>query len=525
MRTWARIGAVAVAIATLGVSASAAGASATPGGVTPDLPTGAQLPRPARIPGALNLDYQGGPVLHSNRTHIIFWNPSNCSFNSHACSYDSGYQALVSGFLANVAADSHKATNVFAITGQYSDFSGHAMYDSTYAGATNDTDAAPANGCTLPAAAPAGWGTCLSNLQIKTELSSFVSSHGLPDGPTDVYFMVTPEGFGSCFGAGPSDCSLGGSANAGYCGYHSFFGTTIAVPGLFANIPFNAEPSHCQSGNPRPNGSTADTSLSTLSHELSEAITDPFPAGAGNPQTGWVDSNPSSPTFQEEIGDLCATSFGSALGSTSFGAYNETIGSGHYVLQEEWSNEDAGGSCQQRDEVDTVRVSGPSSGIVDEPASFSGSATDPDGSISTYAWNFGDGSALATGTHVSHTFSHAGLFAVTLSIQDVAGQRASAARTIRISVPRITRLSSASGKHKSTLSVSVNAPGTVRVGGASKVLTAAGTAKFKIALGAKGRRKLSRRGVQTVRVKVKVTFSPLRGGAAETRTPQLTFRG
>ena len=34
---------------------------------------------------------------------------------------------------------------------------------------------------------------------------------------------------------------------------------------------------HCQSGNPRPNGSTADPGLSTLSHEHNEAVTDPIP--------------------------------------------------------------------------------------------------------------------------------------------------------------------------------------------------------------------------------------------------------
>ncbi len=524
MRSWRRAGALVGTVATLGATASAAGASGAPGGVTPDIPTGAQIPHPALAPSALNLDYQGGPVMHSNRTHIIFWNPTNCSFDSHACSYDSGYQALVSGFLANVAADSHKATNVFAITGQYHDLTGHAIYDSTYAGALNDADAAPGNGCTLPAAAPAGWGTCLTDSQIKAELSSFISSHGLPDGPTDLYFVVTPEGFGSCFGSGPMDCSLGGAANAGYCGYHSFSGNTMAVPALFANIPFNAEPNHCQSGNPRPNGSTADPSLSTLSHELSEAITDPFPAGAGNPQTGWVDSNPSSPTYQEEIGDLCAQSFGSVLGSTSFGVYDELIGSGHYLLQEEWSNEDAGGSCQPRDEVDSVHATGPSSGIAGVPASFAGSGVDPDGSVSTLQWNFGDGSALASGTHVAHSFPHGGRFTVTFAIQDVAGQRASVSRTITIASPKITKITTTVSNRSSTIAVRVDGPGTLHVGRAHQSLARAGTASFTITLGTKARHKLARRGTQTVTVHVTVEFSPA-GGGSQTKAVSVNFSG
>ena len=48
-------------------------------------------------------------------------------------------------------------------------------------------------------------------------------------------------------------------------------------------IPYNAIVPHCQSDNPRPNASTADPTLSTISHELNETITDPD----GN---AWVDA-------------------------------------------------------------------------------------------------------------------------------------------------------------------------------------------------------------------------------------------
>ena len=44
---------------------------------------------------------------------------------------------------------------------------------------------------------------------------------------------------------------------------------------LYAVIPYNAVPGHCQSDNPRPNSSTADPALSTLSHEHIETVTDP----------------------------------------------------------------------------------------------------------------------------------------------------------------------------------------------------------------------------------------------------------
>ena len=68
-------------------------------------------------------------------------------------------------------------------------------------------------------------------------------------------------------------------------------------------IPYNAVTGHCQSGNPRPNASTADPAISTISHEHNESVTDPL----GN---AWVDSS------GDEIADLCITSYGPALGGT-----------------------------------------------------------------------------------------------------------------------------------------------------------------------------------------------------------------
>jgi PKD repeat protein len=52
----------------------------------------------------------------------------------------------------------------------------------------------------------------------------------------------------------------------------------------------------------------------------------------------------------------------------------------------------------------------------------------------TYSWNFGDGSS-ASGLGVSHTFSTAGVFNVTLTATTLSGTSASVTKPVRIAVP------------------------------------------------------------------------------------------
>jgi len=79
----------------------------------------------------------------------------------------------------------------------------------------------------------------------------------------------------------------------------------------------------------------------------------------------------------------------------------------------------------------------PTSGSAPLTVSFDGGgSTDSDGSISSYLWNFGDGSS-ATGKTVSHTYTTEAAFTATLQVTDNQGAKGNASVTIT-AMPKVS---------------------------------------------------------------------------------------
>ncbi|MBI5016295.1 MAG: discoidin domain-containing protein [Deltaproteobacteria bacterium] len=74
-------------------------------------------------------------------------------------------------------------------------------------------------------------------------------------------------------------------------------------------------------------------------------------------------------------------------------------------------------------------------GYAGSPISFTGSGTDPDGSVVGYSWSWGDGTAATNTQDASHTYAAAGMYTATLTVTDDLGAIGTDTAVVTVSAP------------------------------------------------------------------------------------------
>ena len=105
---------------------------------------------------------------------------------------------------------------------------------------------------------------------------------------------------------------------------------------------------------------------------------------------------------------------GNNAGETAAVGYDFASGRGSIILNTAINHLVAGG-------VDQPPVANFGFATVNLTANFTDSSTDPDGTVASYSWNFGDGSAAAASANPSHVYSVAGSYSVSETVTDNLG--------------------------------------------------------------------------------------------------------
>jgi len=89
----------------------------------------------------------------------------------------------------------------------------------------------------------------------------------------------------------------------------------------------------------------------------------------------------------------------------------------------------------------------PTSGLAPLTVNFSAAGSnDPDGSIASYSWNFGDGSALSNAASPSHVYQNAGSFTAVLTVTDNGGATGTASVPVSVNSNGVAAPSNLTGK-------------------------------------------------------------------------------
>jgi len=239
--------------------------------------------------------YHGGPVMLGTVNVYYIWY-GNWSGNSAT--------TILTDFAQSIGGSPY-----YNINTSYNNGAGVALSNSVnYAGSTTDSYSQ---------------GSSLTDSQVRSVVTSAISSGALPSDTQGVYFVLTS-----------ADVTASSGFCTQYCGWH----THGTIAGLDIKYSFVGNPDRCPSSCAAqatgPNGNAgADGMASIVAHELEEAHTDPD-------LNAWYDRR------GYENADKCAWTFGTTYTTANGAKANMALGGRDFLIQRNWVNA-SGGFCAQ----------------------------------------------------------------------------------------------------------------------------------------------------------------------------------
>src|SRR5215471_8832736 len=260
-------------------------------------------PHTAAPPPGVTMTYYGGPIMLGTPTiYIIFYG-----------NWDTGEQTIVDAWAQNLS-----GTGYWNINSTYYDADSNFLTNTVAFSRTTNTYH---DNYSL--------GKSINDADTQTIVSNAINGGHLPNDTNGLYFVLT---YKDVFQTAPF-----GAFCTAYCGYHTY--STSIVSGENIKYSFVGDVAKCPSGcsanvavfgdKTSPNFNVgADGAVNVMSHEMSEAETDPQVTSTA--YSAWGAGNCG------EDGDCCAWTFGTtSTGSNSKGTfhYNETFGGRNWLLQ------------------------------------------------------------------------------------------------------------------------------------------------------------------------------------------------
>jgi len=237
--------------------------------------------------------------------------------------------------------------------------------------------------------------------------------------------------------------------------------TTTSGPGILANVTFTVKATGASDLTLGPN-----TQLKGVTYNIIDAVLNPDQIGHGYFQNGEVINEPpvaviSAPS-SADAGKLVTFDGSGSSDAVAHGqnglivSYLWTFGDGNtgtseIVTHDYTSTGDYSVSLTVTDDdgatdtaIHTIAIFeppvavivAPSSGVVNENVTFDGSgSSDPDGTIVSYLWKFGDGDT-STLIEPTHNYTLTGIYSVRLTVTDDDGATDTATHTVEITVAK-----------------------------------------------------------------------------------------